>query len=412
MGALHKRTRAAPRRHAANVFARVSSVRPSTDSRPSAHVRRALGRSACGCVSVHAPGESPLVLEIIRSSARHGQAVSRSLRVGVIESVQHLLGGLNKCGAHDLSRLFDESLTVVYRVLFLMFAESRSLVPNWHPVYRESYTVESLRERAERPGQVPGLWEALQAIARLAHTGCRAGSLVVPPFNGRLFSPARSPIAESCAVDDEVARKALLALSTARAGRLPKRYAKAEARHVRTICQANADRLSRPRSRTARRRVRERARLRARVCRLEAKPDFASARRRRAQVDGLVLHAADAHRLRGAAHPASAGRRRAGRSHSSASRGGSGDGERGLSRLGVPISRPRVRAGAGSRRSDRRSRHRRCGPRAVQAARRAAMPLRCGSESDGGAAGAPVAVARHTVGQQTADVSRSPPCLR
>ena len=95
-----------------------------------------------------------------------------------------------------------------------MFAESRSLVPNWHPVYRESYTVESLRERAERPGKVPGLWEALQAIARLAHKGCRAGSLVVPPFNGRLFSPTRSPIAESCAVDDEVARQALLALST------------------------------------------------------------------------------------------------------------------------------------------------------------------------------------------------------
>ena len=55
--------------------------------------------------------------------------------------------------------------------------------------------------------KVPGLWEALQAIARLAHNGCRAGSLVVPPFNGRLFSPARSPIAESCAVDDEVARQ-------------------------------------------------------------------------------------------------------------------------------------------------------------------------------------------------------------
>src|SRR5687768_2540983 len=69
-------------------------------------------------------GRLPLVLEIVRSSARHGQAVSRSLRVGVIESVQHLLGGLNKCpstslraGMHDLSRLFDESLTVVYRVL-------------------------------------------------------------------------------------------------------------------------------------------------------------------------------------------------------------------------------------------------------------------------------------------------------
>ena len=160
------------------------------------------------------PGRAPLLHEIICASARHGQAVGRSLRVGVIEAVQHLLGGLNRCGRHDLPQLFDESLTVVYRILFLMFAESRGLVPNWHPIYRDSYTVESLRERVERPGRVPGLWEALQAIARLAHAGCRAGSLVVPPFNGRLFSPVRAPIAESCAVDDEVARGALLALST------------------------------------------------------------------------------------------------------------------------------------------------------------------------------------------------------
>jgi hypothetical protein len=160
------------------------------------------------------PGQASLIDEIVRASARHGHAVGRSLRVGVIDAVQHLLGGLNQCGRHDLPQLFDESLTVVYRILFLMFAESRGLVPDWHPIYRESYTVESLRERAERPGNVAGLWEALQAIARLAHAGCRAGSLVVPPFNGRLFSPAHAPIAESCAVDDEVARGALLALST------------------------------------------------------------------------------------------------------------------------------------------------------------------------------------------------------
>src|SRR5688572_20262032 len=174
---------------------------------------------------------SPLILDIIRSSARHGQAVSRSLRVGVIESVQHLLSALTpstslRAGPSartELSQLFDESLTIVYRMLFLMFAESRSLVPNWHPIYRDSYTVESLRERAERPGKVRGLWEALQAIARLAHKGCRAGSLVVPAFNGRLFSPARSPIADSCVVDDEVARRALLALSVTAVGRPKKR---------------------------------------------------------------------------------------------------------------------------------------------------------------------------------------------
>jgi hypothetical protein len=159
-------------------------------------------------------GESALITQVIASSTRHGQAVSRSLRFGVIEAVRQLLVALNQCGGHELRQLVDESLTIVYRLLFLMFAESRGLVPNWHPVYRDSYTVESLRDRAERPGPALGLWETLQAIARLAYKGCHAGTLVVPAFNGRLFSPARSPIAESCAVDDETARQALLALST------------------------------------------------------------------------------------------------------------------------------------------------------------------------------------------------------
>ena len=167
----------------------------------------------------HPAGDGgPLVVQVIRSSARHGQAVSRSLRFGVIDAVEHLLGALNQCGRHELARLLDESLTVVYRLLFLMFAESRGLVPNWHPLYRASYTIESLRDRAERGGSARGFWEALQAIARLAHKGCRAGTLVVPPFNGRLFSPARSPIAESCSMDDEAARRALLAVSATRPG--------------------------------------------------------------------------------------------------------------------------------------------------------------------------------------------------
>ena len=40
------------------------------------------------------------------------------------------------------------------------------------------------------------------------------------------------------------------------------------------------------------------------------------------------------------------------------------------------------------------------------------MPLRRRPESDGGAACAPVALARYTVGQQAADISRPSPCLR
>ena len=170
-------------------------------------------------------GPAPIA-RVFDMSARHGAAVSRALRLGVIEAVGLLLSGLLQsksrasASAERLAAGFDESLTLVYRVLFLMFAEARGLVPNWHPVYRDRYTIESLRDLADNSAAhggdgARGLWEALQAIARLAHRGCHAGTLVVPAFNGRLFSPAHTPMAEHCTMSDQIAREALLALSTA-----------------------------------------------------------------------------------------------------------------------------------------------------------------------------------------------------
>jgi hypothetical protein len=168
------------------------------------------------------PGRS-LFDEAVDLSSRHGLAVGRALRSGVLQALELFLDGLiagrrgrgTAPSEAELAARFEESLTIVYRILFLLFAEARALVPVWHPVYRDHYTVESLCRALEGSRRPRGLWETLQAIARLSHDGCRAGMLVVPPFNGRLFSAARSPAADTGAVADETAAKALLALSTA-----------------------------------------------------------------------------------------------------------------------------------------------------------------------------------------------------
>ena len=68
------------------------------------------------------------------------------------------------------------------------------------------------------------------------------------PFNGRLFAPARTPLAERRDLDDDAARRAVVALSTRPA---------ADRRRTR------AHRLSRSRRRAARRGLRNAARLRA-----------------------------------------------------------------------------------------------------------------------------------------------------
>jgi hypothetical protein len=108
---------------------------------------------------------------------------------------------------------FRHALTLVYRLLFLLFAEARNLVPTSNRIYRDAYTVETLwRQTAgDRP---QGLWKAIQAISRLAHAGCRAGDLSVTAFNGRLFSPAHAPHMNRLRVPDAVVSRAVLALAT------------------------------------------------------------------------------------------------------------------------------------------------------------------------------------------------------
>jgi hypothetical protein len=158
---------------------------------------------------------------LILSSERRRSAVSRSLKDGVLAASEHMLRALmaghevRKSGRRiqELDSAFEQALTLVYQLIFLLFAEARLLVPLWHPVYRESYSVEALCDTAER-GPSVGLWDGLRALGRLAHAGCRAGNLHVTPFNGRLFAPMRTPFADRAGLDDEAARHALLSLST------------------------------------------------------------------------------------------------------------------------------------------------------------------------------------------------------
>jgi hypothetical protein len=183
--------------------------------------------------------ESTQALEgAVALSERHRLRVRDSLQSGVREAVTHLssafrIAARRRRAGHAPS-LMDESLTVIYRVLFLLFAEARGLVPVWHPVFRDSYTIEAMREAVETLPRPRGVWDALQAIARLAHRGCRAGSLHIPPFNGRLFSPEHAPLAATAPLDDGAVRGALLALTTRKAkeGRRRISYADLDVEHL------------------------------------------------------------------------------------------------------------------------------------------------------------------------------------
>lgn len=153
-----------------------------------------------------ARADGAVIDRALQLSDAHQVSVGAALERGVCASVGELTGALG-------SRAMDQALTIVYRILFLLFAEARGLVPTWHPTYRDGYAIGALAGQA-LAGDSRGLWSALQAASRLAHAGCHAGELVVTPFNGRLFEPARTPLGESRRVSDATARSVLIALSS------------------------------------------------------------------------------------------------------------------------------------------------------------------------------------------------------
>ena len=177
-------------------------------------------------VRAEACAAAPPVLEAAATaSARQGVAVCRALGDGVLEALTCLLQALARSpsrGESDAIRrprpasedAFEQSLTVLYRVLFLLFAEARGLVPIWHPVYRDRYTIDSIVGTLLAGRRYRGVWQALNAISRLAHAGCSAGELKVTAFNGRLFAPARASAFDGARFDDGVMAQAVLAVST------------------------------------------------------------------------------------------------------------------------------------------------------------------------------------------------------
>jgi len=160
-------------------------------------------------------GDPPLIDRVVDLSRRHGVQVCRVLGDGVLEALALLVGAL-ATGQRPAAMpvLFEQSLTVLYRVLFLLFAEARGLLPLWHPVYRDRYSLDTIVTTLLRGQRYRGLWQAVQAISRLAHAGCRAGELRVTAFNGRLFSPSQADTFDRTPIADTVMSQAVVAVST------------------------------------------------------------------------------------------------------------------------------------------------------------------------------------------------------
>ncbi len=118
----------------------------------------------------------------------------------------------------NMSLLYQQSLVLLYRLLFVLYAESRMLLPIDNAIYRDSYSLEPLRDEIMEPNMpyLPGafrLWETVQALFRLIHQGCNTSQLVVPAYNGDLFSPQSTALLNAISVPDDALAGVLRELS-------------------------------------------------------------------------------------------------------------------------------------------------------------------------------------------------------
>ncbi|MEU1050752.1 hypothetical protein ABZ400_37265 [Streptomyces sp. NPDC005897] len=123
-------------------------------------------------------------------------------------------------------QVYEGTLTVMMRLVFLLYAEEQRLLPSGDELYDASYAVGPLHEELRTARRLHGgelgdrsaaTWPRLLATFTAIHGGSTHDLLWIPPYGGSLFDPARFPWLVDAKVTDRVVYEILDALLTLRA---------------------------------------------------------------------------------------------------------------------------------------------------------------------------------------------------
>ena len=152
---------------------------------------------------------------LLHASRKYQNVVSERLSEQVLQGLYELLRGFQSAHekshrtllAHELGRdpdnVYRALLTVMLRLVFLLYAEERGLL-SADSTFIDHYSVVGLFERLrEDAGLHPdtmddryGAWAQLVVLFRMVHDGAESGGMRLPARRGDLFSPSRFPFLE------------------------------------------------------------------------------------------------------------------------------------------------------------------------------------------------------------------------
>ena len=123
-------------------------------------------------------------------------------------------------------QVYEGALTVMMRLVFLLYAEEQRLLPAGDELYDASYAVGPLHDELataqsmhgdELGDRVEATWPRLLAVFAAIHGGSTHDRLWILPYGGSLFDPSRFPWLVPAKVTDRVVYEILDALLTLRA---------------------------------------------------------------------------------------------------------------------------------------------------------------------------------------------------
>ena len=184
---------------------RVSDMLPTAGRPISAAMRLLLGQNR-----LLSQPRAKRLAALLEDSRKYQNEVSERLAEQVLHALYELLRGFQ--AAHDTSQgaLLHESLrtnpdevyrgllTVVLRLVFLLYAEERDMLPQ-DETFLGAYSLAALYERLREDAALHpdtmdqrfGGYAQLLALFRMVHDGARSGAMRLPPRHGALFDPDR-----------------------------------------------------------------------------------------------------------------------------------------------------------------------------------------------------------------------------
>lgn len=151
------------------------------------------------------------LLDILKDSASAQDLVIDTLGEQVQRAIEVLVQCLDKADAGREKKvlanlnektLYEAALTVMMRLVFLLCAEERRLLPFGDIFYDENYAISTLREKLRADADVSDektletrfdAWNRFLALCRAVYEGINHQDLRLPALGGSLFDPDRYP---------------------------------------------------------------------------------------------------------------------------------------------------------------------------------------------------------------------------